>query len=42
MTEPRREVPKITGDEEIGGSIYRNLKKLPSAASASSTLAFTV
>jgi hypothetical protein len=28
MTEPRREVPQITGDEEIRGSIYRNLKKL--------------
>jgi hypothetical protein len=28
MTEPRREVPEITGDGAIRGSIYRNFKKL--------------
>jgi hypothetical protein len=28
MTEPRRELPDITDDEEIRGSIYLNLKKL--------------
>jgi hypothetical protein len=28
MTEPRRESPKITGDEELRGSIYRHFKKL--------------
>jgi hypothetical protein len=28
MTQARREVPKIAGDEKIRGSIYRNFKKL--------------
>jgi hypothetical protein len=28
MTEPRREVPDVTDDEEIRGSIDRNVKKL--------------